>query len=122
MALVIGLTGSIGSGKSTAALYFSQLGVPVIDADDIARRLCESKHSVFEKILNRFGNEILDPSGEMYRKKLRKIVFQNPIAKSWLENILHPLIISEILDWIKNLNADYCVVVAPLIFETSMKD
>ncbi len=122
MALVIGLTGSIGSGKSTVAHYFSELGVPVIDADSIAKELCCSGHQVFAKIVERFGNSILEQNGEIDRKKLRKIIFTDTTERIWLEDILHPLIIEEILNRIRNLSADYCVIVVPLLFETSMKN
>lgn len=122
MALIVGLTGGIGSGKSVAANYLSQLGVPTIDADDVARTLCESKQPAFLKIRERFGDNILNSQGELDRKKLRKIIFENVTEKLWLENFLHPLIIKYILDWAKKTHSPYNIVVAPLLLETSMKD
>lgn len=122
MALVIGLTGGIGSGKSTVAHYFFRLGVPVIDADEIARELCCAGHDAFKKIVERFGENILDLKGEIDRKKLRKVIFKNPVERTWLEGVLHPLIIEAILSWVDTLDVSYCVVVVPLLLETSMKD
>lgn len=122
MVFVIGLTGGIGSGKSTVSDYFSELGVPVIDADDVAKKLCDAKNIGFEKIRERFGETILDSDGEISRKKLRKIIFENSTERCWLENYLHPLIIEAILNWVKQVNSDYCIVVAPLLFETDLKN
>jgi dephospho-CoA kinase len=120
MVFVIGLTGGIGCGKSTVAHYFSEFGVPIIDADNIARDLCDSKNVGFEKIKERFGNVILDSNGEISREKLRKIIFENSTEKRWLENHLHPLIIEAILSWVKKLSSGYCIVVTPLLFETDL--
>lgn len=121
MVFVIGLTGGIGSGKSTVAHYFSELNVPVIDADNLSRQLYEANITV-EKIKERFGKIILDASGKISRKKLRKIIFENSTERRWLEDYLHPLIIKAIVNWVKKLSSDYCVVVAPLLFETDLKN
>lgn len=122
MVFVIGLTGGIGSGKSIAAHYFSELGVPVIDADDVAKKLCNSKNIGFEKIKERFGEAVLDSDGEISRKKLRKIIFENSMERLWLENYLHPLISEAILNWVKQLSNGYCIVVVPLLLETDFKN
>lgn len=123
MVYVIGLTGGIGSGKSVVTSYFTELGVPIIDADDIAKELCSSKHpAIFQKIKKRFGKIVLNSNKEISRKKIREIIFENPDERCWLEDNLHPLIIDTILSWIKGLNASYCIVVAPLLLETDLRN
>lgn len=122
MVFIVGLTGGIGSGKSTVASYFSGLHVPVIDADDVAYTLCQPGKKAFQKIHEHFGFKILDKNGNIDRKELRKIVFKEVKEKVWLEKVLHPLIIEMIFDWARNLDSSYCLVVAPLLFESSIKD
>lgn len=114
--LIIGLTGGIGSGKSTVADLFSKLGVPIIDADVIAREVVAVKNNL-EKIVAHFGSEILDAKAQLDRAKLRKCVFENARQRQWLENLLHPMIIAEIKQRISALNSPYCIVVIPLLAE-----
>lgn len=120
--LKIGLTGGIGSGKSTATQYFAALGVPIIDADVINRELILKKNSdkndLFPKIVQHFGSQILASDGEIDRKRLRRIIFSDAIERKWLENLLHPLIYAKIAQSLKNLQTRYCIVVAPLLLET----
>jgi dephospho-CoA kinase len=122
MVFVVGLTGGIGSGKSIVADYFSALKVPVIDADKVSHELCKPTQLAFTKIRERFGDFILDSDGNLDREKIRRIIFRDLEEKVWLEGVLHPLIIKVILDWCRNLKATYCIVVAPLLLETSMKN
>lgn len=134
--LKIGLTGGIGSGKSTAAQYFATLSrIPVIDADSIARELVQRgsmlfKSRVFNKIVQHFGPQVLTKDGAIDRACLRKIIFNNDCERQWLEKLLHPLIYAEIERSIKKLtkkpaknaqkpNAPYCLIVAPLLLETN---
>jgi dephospho-CoA kinase len=119
--LIVGLTGGIGSGKTEVACFFSQLGAPTIDADSVARTLCNPGQLAFQKIYERFGEGIIKANGELDRKKLREIVFEKEAEKIWLEKILHPFIIQAILDWSKNINFSYGMVIAPLLLETEMK-
>jgi dephospho-CoA kinase len=109
---VWGLTGGIGSGKSTAAGFFSELGIPVIDADQIARRLSEKEGPAHDKILERFGTSD--------RAKLREIVFNDPQAKKDLEEILHPLIRAASRKEIEKLSQNHSLVIyeASLLIET----
>lgn len=116
--LVIGLTGGIGSGKSTVADVFATLEVPIIDADKIARQLTETDQPAFQAIVRHFGSDILLSNGTLDRKKMRERVFNQPTEKAWLENLLHPLIRQVITKEIAKLSAPYCVVVIPLLFET----
>lgn len=113
---IIGLTGGIGSGKSTVADLFSKLGAPIIDSDVIAREVL-TKGNLLKKIIAHFGSGILDEKAQLDRTKLRKCVFENVAKRQWLENLLHPLIITEIKQRIATLNASYCVVVIPLLTE-----
>jgi dephospho-CoA kinase len=115
--LVIGLTGGIASGKSTAAKFFSKLNVPIIDADIVARELTYPKKIAHKKIVARFGPEILDKKNKINRRKLRLLIFKDHHQKSWLEKMLHPLIIKEIIRQIKKTTAPYCIIVAPLLLE-----
>ena len=90
--LVIGLTGGIGSGKSTVAGYFSELGVPVINTDTIARELVEPGQPALRQVIICFGKQILDANGTLDRSRLRTKIFSDPAERRKLEQILHPQI------------------------------
>ena len=116
--LVVGLTGGIGSGKSTVAKLFADLGVPIIDADDIAKALTEPNQPAFMAILNHFDQSLLLANGALDRAKLRNIIFNQPEQRRWLENLLHPLILQEMENRIKRLQSPYTIAVIPLLFES----
>lgn len=120
--LRIGLTGGIGSGKSTACEIFRELGVPVIDADLIAHQLIKKDGAAYSVIKKLFGNEIIMENGEINRPLLRKIIFNTPSSRTKLENILHPLVFSEIEKQVSTLNHPYCVICIPLLVETNATD
>lgn len=116
--LIIGLTGGIGSGKSTVSQRFVELGVPVIDADDIAHYLVEPGKPALQRIIGEFGSDMLTVDGKLNRSMLRKIVFDNPSQRKVLEAILHPLIRIEMMNRANELDAPYCVFCIPLLVET----
>ncbi len=88
---VIGLTGGIGSGKSTVARMFGALGVHWVDADDVARQVVEPGTQALRAIADHFGESILQGNGELDRAALRQKVFEDPEQRRWLEGLLHPL-------------------------------
>ena len=92
MSLLVGLTGGIGSGKSLAAFFFKELGAHIIDADQLSRDLVHPGQTALKEIVKYFGKNILDSTGNLNRRKLAKIVFQDSKKKSVLEEILHPKI------------------------------
>lgn len=117
--LLIGLTGGIGSGKSTVAALFEKLGARVIDTDQISRELTRAGGEAIAAIRDTFGADYIDASGALDRGKMRERVFANPTARKQLEDILHPLIRQRA----KQLAgaptaAAYTLVVIPLLFET----
>ncbi|OGT07671.1 MAG: dephospho-CoA kinase [Gammaproteobacteria bacterium GWE2_37_16] len=116
--LIIGLTGGIASGKSTVAKYFADLGVPIIDADVIAKSLTIPSTKAYRAILIHFGKEVCQNDGSLNRPQLRKIIFTKPTERLWLENLLHPLIYKEMRKEIKLCQAPYCILVMPLLVET----
>lgn len=120
--LVIGLTGGIGSGKTTVADCFARLGVPIIDTDELARELVQSGQPALDEITQQFGNEILNNDGTLNRRKLRQLVFSAAAARRKLESILHPRIRSAVKSQIKSLSSPYCIVVIPLLFESGQAD
>ena len=120
--LIVGLTGGIGSGKTTVSDVFARLGVPVIDTDILARGLVVRGQPALNAIVERFGSEYLDESGNLNRNQLRKRIFADPIARQHLEAILHPAIRSELRRQLMALEALYCIVVVPLLLETGMTD
>ena len=115
----IALTGGIGSGKSTVAALFAKRGAPVIDADSIARELAAPGQPALQKMIEAFGQNIIQANGALDRKKLREIVFDDQTAKARLEAILHPLIYAEIDRRIDRVEYPYCLAIIPLLFETS---
>lgn len=119
--LKIGLTGGIGSGKTTVANLFAELGVPIIDTDQIARALVAPHTPAWEKITEHFNHDYLlidEGTQEINRRELRQRVFNNPLEKKWLENLLHPLIREETLRQMNLITEDYCIVVIPLLIES----
>ncbi|HRE32804.1 MAG TPA: dephospho-CoA kinase [Candidatus Berkiella sp.] len=117
MIYVVALTGGIGSGKSTVVQFFANLDVPIIDADIIAREVVKPHTQAFQQIIAKWGSTILAPNGELNRSVLREHIFTNPDDKIWLENLLHPLIQTEIKDTIQKVQYPYCIVVIPLLAE-----
>ncbi|MDE0310445.1 MAG: dephospho-CoA kinase [Acidiferrobacterales bacterium] len=116
--LTVGITGGIGSGKSAAADRFAELGVPVIDADVIARQIVEPGRPACSKVIETFGAEFAAADGGLDRGKLRKLVFSDSGKITRLEDILHPEIHAEILRRLSDLSAPYAVVVIPLLAES----
>ena len=114
--LKIGLTGGIGSGKSTVAKYFSQLGVAVLDADEIVHRLLNTS-PIVKKISRHFGSEITKKV-KLDRKKMRQLIFANPQKRRWLEKLLHPLVYKA-LQIPPKTQTPYLILVIPLLIETS---
>lgn len=119
--LCVALTGGIGSGKTSVAHMFADLGVNVIDADEIAHELTANNQPGFQAILKCFGNEILTNQGDLDRKKLKKWIFADKIKKQQLENILHPLILEEMQKRIQAQQNHYCIVVIPLLREINQQ-
>lgn len=122
MAYVVGLTGGIGSGKSTIADYFAALGVPIIDADIIARQIVAKGSPILDDIKVHFGAEILTELGELHRAKLREIIFHQPNEKIWLNNLLHPAIRQEMHSQLNKVQYPYVLWVVPLLIENHLTE
>jgi dephospho-CoA kinase len=120
--LRIGLTGGIGSGKSTVAALFATRGVPVIDTDEIAHRLSQPGQAAFDEIVRDFGEGILDLNRRIDRNRLRERVFDNDDERRRLETILHPHIRVAAQEKLAELSAPYCVLVVPLLIESGFQD
>ena len=115
--LRIGLTGGIGSGKSTVADHFKSFGIEVIDADKIAKSLL-SDLTIIESIQKEFGDDIVDESGQINRSKMREVIFNHPYKKKWLENLIHPKVRAAMAAQIEAIQADYVLLDIPLMIET----
>ena len=124
MALVIALTGGIGSGKSSVANILAELGAAVIDTDEIAHDLTAAGQPGARAIAREFGAGYLDAGGALDRKRMRELVFSDAAAKQKLEALLHPMIRAEVADRIARVTATtssrppYIVLVVPLLIET----
>ena len=120
MTYVVGLTGGIGSGKSTIAELFAELGVPIIDADLIARQVVEKGSPLLAEITAHFGPEILLEDGALNRAALREKVFNHESEKQWLNQLLHPAIRHEMLRQLAAQQAPYCIFMVPLLIENNL--
>lgn len=117
--LCIGLTGGIGSGKSTVARLFAELGVNVVDTDEIAHQLTQTDGLAIPVIRADFGAEYITTAGSLDRTRMRQLIFSESAAKQKLENILHPLILAQsVAKLADNPNAPYAILMAPLLFES----
>ena len=119
--LKVALYGGAGSGKSTAAKLFAELGTPIIDADTIAKQLTVPGSPQLAQIVASFGREIIN-ANQLDRAKLRQIIYADEAARLQLNNIMHPPIRAELEKYIANTTAAYCIVVIPLLVEARMTD
>lgn len=117
--LKVGLTGGIGSGKSTACKYFRSYGVPVIDADKIAHELVEPGKPALEKLINITGKEYLSDDNVLDRKAIRRKIFEDYELKKHIEELLHPLVYIEIEKQIVNIEYPYTIISVPLLIESN---
>jgi len=117
---VVGLTGGIGSGKTTVANLFAAEGITLVDADIVAREVVAPGSKGLEAIVTHFGAEILTPEGELDRAKLRQRIFSNPEEREWLNQLLHPMIRQEMLAQVEKATSAYVIMVVPLLFENGL--
>ena len=118
MPYVIGLTGGIGSGKSTVAEIFRRLGATIIDTDALSHALTLPGRPGFQVIVEAFGQQMLDPQGRLDRARLRRLVFSDKNARQRLEALLHPLIRQEVDRALATATGPYVILVVPLLTET----
>lgn len=117
---VVAITGGIGSGKTTVANQFAELGIEVVDADVIAREVVEPATPALAAIAAHFGSEVITPDGQLDRRRLRERVFTDPQAKGWLNALLHPLIRTEMQRQCAAARSPYCLLVVPLLVENRL--
>lgn len=117
---VVAITGGIGSGKTTVANQFAELGIEVVDADIIAREVVEPGTPALAAIAAHFGADVIAPDGRLDRRQLRERVFTDPQAKDWLNALLHPLIRSEMQRQCAAARSPYCLLVVPLLVENRL--
>ena len=115
--LRIALTGGIGSGKTTVSDYFRKLGVPVIDADETSHEMTQAGEPAVQKIVDVFGDSVLDRDGNLDRTALRNIVFGDPESRKQLESILHPEIQRQMNEAASRTQSPYCLFSIPLLIE-----
>ena len=117
MNFVVGITGGIGSGKSAVTAHLENLGIDVVDADLAARVVVEPGQPALAAIAEHFGTHILQQDGHLDRAALRKIVFEDPQARTWLESVTHPAIRQEIESQLQSATSPYVVLSSPLLLE-----
>ena len=120
--LLVGLTGGFGTGKSTAARFFRLLGAQIIDADKLAHQALRQGRPTYNAVCAHFGRKnILGPRGEINRRKLARIVFNNPGKRRKLESIVHPFVLNE-MERIAKKKLGIVILEVPLLFETNLNE
>ncbi len=118
MILKVGITGGIGSGKSTVCRIFKMLGVPVFEADIVAKELLNSNNKIKEGLVRLFGEGIYIPGSGVNRKKLAEIIFNDDIQLSKVNELIHPEVKNEFQRWLKKQNTRYIIHEAAIMFES----
>jgi dephospho-CoA kinase len=118
--LLVGLTGGIGSGKTTVANEFAALGITLVDADIVARQVVEPGTAALAAIRQHFGTAVIGADGSLDRARLREIIFTDTAAKTWLNQLLHPQIRAELLRQLAAATSPYVLLVAPLLLENQL--
>ncbi len=114
----VGLTGGIGSGKTTIARFFLDQNIEVINADQVARKVVEPGTAALLRIKKRFGSEILINEETLNRPLLREKIFKDSNQRIWLESLLHPLIEEKITQLVESAVSQYVILESPLLLET----
>lgn len=122
MGRIIGLTGGIATGKSTASGYLARRGIPVLDADLYARQAVAMGSPILETIAHRYGRDILGTDGSLDRRQLGEIIFNDPGEKRWLEQQIHPFVRQRFRQEMASLQAPVVVQAIPLLFEANLTD
>lgn len=113
----VGLTGGIGSGKSAVATCFRNLGITVVDTDQMSRKVVEPGMPALEEVASHFGQEFILEDGNLNRPRLRDVVFQSEKEKQWLESLLHPLIRELTRRAMDTATGPYVILESPLLVE-----
>ncbi len=121
MTFSVGLTGGIGSGKSSVARLFQKLGATIIDADQMAHQITQPNTYAFEDIIQHFGRSFMQSDGTLNRSKLRRSIFDDPDKRRWLEARLHPVIREAMKSQLSRVDSVYAVLVIPLLAESFSK-
>ncbi len=121
MTFIVALTGGIGSGKSTVANAFADFGVPIVDADIIARQVVEPATPALRAIQQHFGDSMVNADGMLNRAALRQRIFSSPEDKAWLNALLHPLIHAETRRQWQSASGPYVLWVVPLLVENGLQ-
>lgn len=119
---IVGLTGGIGSGKTTVCTQFAELGVEVIDADQISRQVVQPGSPALQQLRDWFGADVLLPDGSLNRSWLRSLIFKDATARQRVESLLHPLIRHCILEHIHRSQSRWLILAAPLLLESNAYD
>ncbi|MDG6882732.1 Dephospho-CoA kinase [Phocoenobacter uteri] len=122
MSYIVGLTGGIGSGKSTIARLFEKYNIAIIDADIVAREVVTKGSPLLDQIVEKFGSQVLLENGELDREALRQIIFNHKENTEWLNNLLHPAIRQEMLRQLEQANSPYVLWVVPLLIENNLTE
>lgn len=123
MKRIIGLTGGIGTGKTTVSNYFADTyQLPILDADIYAREAVQPGSPILNRIITRYGSDVQLPDGTLNRKRLGEIVFPNPGERQWLEQQIHPYVRDRIKSQLNTSESPTVVLVIPLLFEANMTD
>lgn len=117
---VLGVTGGIGSGKTTVTDLFAEQGIVVVDADVIARTVMEPGTPALNAVGERYGPQALSADGSLNRRWLRERVFADPAEKTWLNQLTHPLIRQQLLEQLEQARSPYVILSAPLLIENQL--
>lgn len=118
---LIGLTGGIGTGKTTVSNYLAdRYALPVLDADVYAREAVTPGSPIFQAIWQRYGDQVKLPDGELNRSALGEIIFNNPPEKQWLESQIHPFVRDRFAQELQHLTSNIVVLSIPLLFEANL--
>lgn len=117
---IVGLTGGIASGKSTITCLFCRHGISHVDADQVARDIVMPGERVLEQLVARYGKQLLQTDGQLERRALRQIIFNDKSERHWVEALMHPAIRNKMFEQIARFQSPYALLVAPLLFETGL--
>lgn len=117
---VLGVTGGIGSGKTTVTNLFAKHGIEVVDADIVARHILDKGTQALAAVRQRYGDQVLQANGSLNRTWLREKIFQQPDEKDWLDALTHPLIREQLLQSLEQARSPYVILSAPLLVENNL--